>query len=52
MIGFYVHHVGRGHLTRVCLLARRLVAEGRAVTGLSSLPRPDDWPGEIGRAHV
>ncbi|MDN5764735.1 MAG: hypothetical protein L0H96_02275 [Humibacillus sp.] len=43
MIGYYVHHHGSGHLTRARLLAARL---GEPVTGLSSLPRPDDWAGE------
>lgn len=46
MIGYYVHHVGRGHLHRATALARHWVAtRGEEVTGLSSLPRPDDWPG-------
>lgn len=43
MIGYYVHHHGSGHLTRARLLAARI---GEPVTGLSSLPPPDDWPGE------
>ncbi|MEO6999126.1 MAG: glycosyltransferase [Terracoccus sp.] len=42
MIGYYVHHHGSGHLTRARLLAARL---GEAVTGIGSLPRPDDWAG-------
>ncbi len=42
MIGYYVHHVGAGHLQRARAVALR--ADGR-VTGLSSLPAPTDWPG-------
>ncbi|MEU1040384.1 glycosyltransferase [Streptomyces sp. NPDC005907] len=42
MIGYYVHHHGRGHLHRAVCIARHT---GRPVTGLSSLPRPADWPG-------
>lgn len=46
-IGYYVHHVGRGHLHRAHALARHLVtAGGPPVTGLSSLPRPGGWPGD------
>lgn len=46
MIGYYVHHVGRGHLHRATALARHWAAtRGEQVTGLSSLPRPGDWPG-------
>ncbi len=42
MIGWYIHHQGAGHLHR----ARAVQAElGVPVTGLSTLPRPDDWPG-------
>ena len=45
-VGYYVHHVGHGHLHRATALARHLAATGGAtVTGLSSLPRPADWPG-------
>ncbi len=44
MIGYYVHHHGDGHLTRAAAIARAL--EGEPVTGLSSRPRPDGWPGE------
>ncbi len=46
MIGYYVHHQGRGHLARATQLARRLA---EPVTVLSSLPRPEqlepfaDW---------
>lgn len=43
MIGYYVHHVGRGHLHRATALASLL---DHPVTGLSSLPRPDGWEGE------
>lgn len=45
-LGYYVHHVGRGHLHRATALARHLAATGGPeVTGLSSLPRPAEWPG-------
>lgn len=43
MIGYYVHHVGSGHLHRAQALATVL---GGEVAGLSSLPRPDGWVGE------
>ncbi|KYH43583.1 glycosyltransferase [Branchiibius sp. NY16-3462-2] len=43
MIGFYVHHVGGGHLARATQIARELHCP---ITGLSTLPRPDGWPGE------
>lgn len=42
MIGYYVHHVGRGHLRHATCIASAL---GSATTGLSSLPRPDGWAG-------
>lgn len=42
MIGYYVHHVGRGHLRNATCIAAALHDE---VTGLSSLPRPDGWRG-------
>jgi hypothetical protein len=42
MIGYYVHHVGRGHLHRAVAVAQVL---GEPVTGFSSLPAPADWPG-------
>lgn len=42
MIGYYVHHQGRGHLHRARCIAART---GVPVTLLSSLPRPDDWQG-------
>ena len=46
-VGYYVHHVGRGHLHRATALATHLAATGGpAVTGLSSLERPADWPGD------
>lgn len=42
MIGYYVHHHGRGHLSR----ARAIIAHlDSPVTVLSSLPRPTDWGG-------
>ena len=43
MIGYYVHHVGSGHLHRAGAVA---AASRLPVTGLSSLPRPEGWPGE------
>ncbi|MEU1099104.1 hypothetical protein ABZ389_38630, partial [Streptomyces sp. NPDC005877] len=42
MIGYYVHHQGRGHLHRAQCVAAQ-VAE--PVTLLSSLPRPAEWRG-------
>jgi len=42
MIGYYVHHHGRGHLDRALAIA---AASPLPVTGLSSLPRPADWRG-------
>ncbi|QBX55623.1 hypothetical protein EXE58_09265 [Nocardioides seonyuensis] len=42
MIGYYVHHHGTGHLHRARTVAAALHVP---VTGLSSLPRPADWPG-------
>lgn len=46
-IGYYVHHVGRGHLHRATALATHLAQTGGPpVTGLSSLPRPVGWPGD------
>jgi hypothetical protein len=42
VIGYYVHHVGAGHLNRARAVAARSAA---TVTGLSSLPAPVDWPG-------
>ncbi len=43
MIGYYVHHHGRGHVTRAATLLPHL-PRGVEVTGLSSLPRPPGWP--------
>jgi hypothetical protein len=43
VIGYYIHHHGRGHLNRATAIARAL---NEPVTGLSSLDRPDAWPGE------
>jgi hypothetical protein len=42
MIGYYVHHVGSGHLHRATAVARALE---EPVTGFSSLPAPPEWPG-------
>ncbi|MCW2757402.1 MAG: hypothetical protein JWO46_1148 [Nocardioidaceae bacterium] len=42
MIGWYVHHHGSGHAHRATAVAQVL---GEPVTGLSSLPAPDGWPG-------
>lgn len=42
MIGYYVHHHGSGHLTRATGIA---AACSMPVTGLSSLPRPENWAG-------
>ena len=42
MIGHYVHHHGTGHLHRARTLAPHLPGP---VTGFSSLPRPEGWPG-------
>lgn len=46
MIGYYVHHVGRGHLHRAQALATVLRERRDEVTGLSSLEAPPGWPGE------
>ena len=43
MIGCYIHHHGRGHLSRATAIATALA---RPVTGLSTLPAPPDWPGD------
>ena len=40
MIGYYVHHHGLGHLTRLEAVAEHLRSP---VTGLSSLPSPPSW---------
>ncbi len=42
MIGYYVHHVGQGHLRRLVSVAAHLRTP---VTGLSSLPAPPGWSG-------
>lgn len=43
MIGYYIHHHGRGHLSRARTIADALE---EPVTGLSSLRRPNGWRGE------
>ena len=43
VIGYYVHHQGRGHLHRALAIAAHA---GTAITGLSSCPRPAGWPGD------
>lgn len=43
MIGYYVHHQGRGHLQRALAIASRA---GTMITGLSTHPRPEGWPGD------
>ncbi|OQR63461.1 hypothetical protein B6E66_14125 [Streptomyces maremycinicus] len=42
MIGYYVHHQGRGHLHRAQCIAAEVDGP---VALLSSLPRPAAWPG-------
>ncbi|UXX91411.1 hypothetical protein N7U49_01810 [Streptomyces sp. AD2-2] len=42
MIGYYVHHQGRGHLHRAQCIAAHVPGP---VTILSSLPRPEAWQG-------
>lgn len=42
MIGYYVHHHGRGHRTRAAEIARRL---DTPVVGFGSLAAPGGWPG-------
>jgi hypothetical protein len=42
MIGYYVHHHGRGHLHRALSVA---AATDAMVVGMSSLPRPAAWIG-------
>lgn len=42
MIGYYVHHHGRGHLHRAIAVA---AATDAVVVGISSLPRPPEWTG-------
>ena len=43
MIGYYVHHQGRGHLSRLEAVAAHLRTP---VVGLSSLPKPAGWQGD------
>jgi Glycosyltransferase family 28 C-terminal domain len=43
VIGYYIHHVGHGHMAMARCIAPRLTDR---VTGLSSLPCPEDWPGD------
>ena len=43
MIGYYVHHQGRGHLSRLEAVAAHLQTP---VVGLSSLPKPVGWQGD------
>jgi hypothetical protein len=46
VIGYYVHHVGAGHLNRARAVAAAMVRRaGPPVTGLSTLAAPADWPG-------
>ncbi|MEV6759212.1 glycosyltransferase [Streptomyces sp. NPDC051105] len=42
MIGYYIHHQGRGHLHRALCIARHAKTP---ITALSCLPRPADWSG-------
>jgi hypothetical protein len=42
VIGYYVHHQGSGHLNRARTVAAHCPLP---LTGLSTLPAPDDWPG-------
>lgn len=42
VVAWYVHHHGHGHLHRALAVVAHLRAP---VIGLSSLPRPDGWPG-------
>ena len=46
MIGYYVHHVGYGHVQRAIAVAQELHRHGYRVAGLSSLPSPPQWPGD------
>jgi hypothetical protein len=43
MIGYYIHHQGRGHTNRALAIAAEL---DHPVTGLSSQPRPSGWTGD------
>ncbi|TDS87344.1 glycosyl transferase [Nesterenkonia aurantiaca] len=48
MIGWYIHHQGRGHLHRATAVAQAAALRGVQITGLSSLPQPADWPAGAG----
>lgn len=48
MIGWYIHHQGRGHLHRATAVAQAAGARGLQITGISSLPEPADWPVDAG----
>jgi Glycosyltransferase family 28 C-terminal domain len=43
VIGYYIHHLGHGHMAMARCIAAELTDR---VTGLSSLARPRDWPGQ------
>jgi predicted glycosyltransferase len=43
MIGYYIHHVGHGHLHRALSIANHL---HEPVTAFSSLPQSRHWPGQ------
>lgn len=43
MIGYYVHHHGRGHLSRATAIAAAMQTE---TTILSSMARPPEWTGQ------
>ena len=47
VIGYYIHHQGRGHLHRAVSIAGALAELPGAprVTGLSTLPKPAEWSG-------
>jgi len=51
VLGYYVHHHGRGHLHRALRLSRELRTRGHQMTVLSSLPAPPD-PDGTGPAWV
>ncbi|KUG58680.1 hypothetical protein [Nesterenkonia jeotgali] len=48
MIGWYIHHQGRGHLHRATAVAHAAAARGTRITGISSLAEPADWPSAAG----
>lgn len=52
MIGWYIHHQGRGHLHRATAVARAAALRGVQITGLSSLSQPADWPVGAGWVHL